>query len=216
MSDAQPAGSHLTTIVGGAGVLLASLILLLASLGAVIPISDAYIFPFRSQVPSTVSAIIFLVALAVLAFGIRGEQGIVGGSIVGKVAMLVFGIGGVVTRIIGLLSDNTTLTGAIAVGYLLTAISAIVLIASIVAAIVIARAGVLHGFARWALLVLVAWDLLMTALFSAPLIQVAYVLAVWHVDVIRPLLLIAVGVAYLLHGQTAAIRHRLHIINEKW
>jgi hypothetical protein len=207
---------HFTTLWGGSGLVVAGVLSLLAIFNVAVPLARDYYFPFSSTIPQLLASIILLVSVGILALGIRGESGIAGRSVVGKTALLVFGLGHLVFYLVGLLSKNLSQNALTIESYFDLAFEIIVLVAGVIAAVVVLRAGVLHGFARWVLVPVAVWNAIIFGVMSTPLIQVAYVLVVWQADIVPPVLLIVLGLSYLLQGQSAAIRHRLHIINENW
>lgn len=226
MNDQQPKTPHLTTIWGGIGIVIYGLVGAFASFGVMVRISDGYSFPFYSVAPALISAAIFAVAMGILAFGIRGEPGIVGGAMPAKVALLVFGCSDLVMRCANeiitktLIGPNGPTENAFAalavVGWVAFSVQVLVLVAAVLAARAIVRAGVLTGFARWVLVVVVAWNAVFIAISLIPSLGLGYALASVQASSITPILILVLGFTYLLHGQSAAIRHRLHVINEHW
>lgn len=209
---------NVTTLCAGGGIIVVSLIWFFAYFGLAIPITDEYILLFTAEIPQRISSIILLLAMGILAFGIRGEPGIVGRSVIGKIALLVFGLGtdAVVPALVGVLARNLSQNTLTIEGYfeLNFAYGLIIIASGVVAAIVVVRANILHGFARWALVPVVVCYGFAMGLSWIPELEAVYVAA--GTELLRPASLIVLGFTYLLQGQSAAIHHRLQIINEKW
>jgi hypothetical protein len=207
--------SHLTTLWGGGGIIVAALLTVLAAFHVGVPLTDSDSLVFSSTIPQLTSSVVLLVAFGVLAFGVRGESGIAARSIVGKSSLLVFAAGNVVFQLIALLTNDLSFDALVAVGSVEFVLSVIFVGAGVVAALVIMRAGVLHGFARWALLIVVVWQAIVMVLWSIPVVEFGLFLVPW-VSFVEPALLLALGIGYLLQGQSAAIQRRVRIINEHW
>lgn len=214
MNVPTPVRPRLTTLWGGAGIVVASLLSLLAFFRFSFPLTHDYFLVFSAPIPAAVSAVILLVAIGILAFGIPGESGIVGHSVVGKVALLVFGIRDPVRLLVSSLSKGRSIDAIVAVGRFEFAFEFVVLAAIVVAAVVVVRADVLHGFARWALVPVAVCDVIIMGLSFIPVL--ALVPVANGVGLLRLVSLVALGIGYLLEGRSAAIRHRLQIINERW
>jgi hypothetical protein len=207
---------HLTTLWGGGGIVIAALLSLLATFRVAVPLAHDYSFQFRGAIPQLLSSIVLAVAIGILALGIRAEAGIVRRSVVGKIALIVFGLRDVVIALVGMLSRNLSQNALAIESYFDLAFEVIVVVAGVVAAVVIVRADVLDGFARWVLVPVAVWNAIIIGVMLIPVIEVAYYFVAWPTEIVRPALFIALGAAYLLEGQSAAIRHRLQIINENW
>lgn len=124
-------------LFGGGGLVLGGVLWLIATIAGTTGPLDTWL------------RIIAFLALAVagfmLAFGQTGSNGIVGGSILGKLAFVAFGVGFALLALVPLLGlAGTTLpAGLTTVGIVLIAIG------SVVGAIVIYQKGVARGIARW-------------------------------------------------------------------
>lgn len=204
-----------TTLWGG-GILVASaLIAFLASLHFALPLDQYTDFPFAGTVPLTISNLVMVLSLTVLAFGVRGEAGIAGSSVLGRVALVVFGAGYLLFRLY-LLVPGTETPGSTLAVIAGSALELLVIVAGVVAGVVVLRAHVLHGGARWMLLVVSVWDAACGLMIFVPSVAFALNLAIWQVEVLIPAAHIVLGVTYVLHGRSAAIRHRLRTIYEQW
>lgn len=226
MSEFELKKPHFTTIWGGLGIIIYGLVAGFASFGVMVPISDGYSFPFYSIAPALVSSAIFAVAFGILVFGIRGESSIVGTSALAKAALIVYGCSDVLLRVVNelvtknLVGPNGPTDDAFAalalVGWVTFSFEVIVLIAAAFAARAIVRVHILTGVARWMLLVVVAWNAVFMIIMVIPSLGVGYAFASLQAGSVAPILLLVLGFSYLLHGHSAAIRQRLHVINEHW
>ena len=199
--------SRRTLLVGGAGVALGTLVPLITL--ALFPVqlpgtSWFYVFSERRSL-GTLSAVILILSMVVLAVGIGGEQGIAGRSVVGRAALIVFGVASFTTAGYSstvAMGPDTSPGLAALVGVLQFALTALWVAALIVAAVAVSSAGVVHGVARWGLLVLAAvtvLDLLASRIPSQDAMQVW----IWGLVAMRAVQLV-VGVLFLLQGLTAA------------
>lgn len=124
-------------IFGGGGLVLGGLLWLIVTLVAVGGVLDTWL------------RIIAFVALAVagfmLAFGQTGSNGIVGGSVLGKLGFTAFGIGFALLALVPLLgvAGVALPAGLATVGIVLIAIG------GVIGAIVTYQKGVARGVARW-------------------------------------------------------------------
>lgn len=205
-----------TTLVGGAGVAVAAVPWLLADLGVTAPVTAETSIVFSAFIPRLISAALLAVALIILAVGVRGESGIAGRSVVGKVALIVFGSSSLLFILTGVFTQDLTEDGASFLRSTSIIPPVIIVVAVVVAAVAVVRADLLHGFARWALVVVATGWAILAVLFSIPSAEFVYALVVARADVLHPLLLILLGLTYALQGQSAAIRRRAQIINENW
>lgn len=83
----------------------------------------------------------------------------------------------------------------------------------IVASIVVFRAGVIRGVARWGLIVLAIETAATTAVSVVRSVEAA---EVWYWGrAVGVLLQLVIGVLYLYHGRTAALKQRLEVVHEQ-
>ena len=212
---------NIFTLWAGMGIFFAGIWQTLASLSFSFTLSDSYALPFHSTVPSVIMSFITAAAFTVLAIGVRGERSIVGTSLAGKIALIVFGVR--VLIFIGLFfAINSSVTegpgwDGIYVALLLGGVSnAVVLAAAIVAAISVVRAAVLGRFARWAFFALAVWQGITAVSSYIPSAQFGLLLAQTQFSTLGPLIMIAFGAGCIVHGRAGAIRARLRIISENW
>ena len=212
--------SRSTLSFGGAGIILATLIPLVAEAVGLFPVP--YDFSWLNQFgqPSfaQLCAGVLVVAFTILAMGIRKEPGIAGASVIGKLSLILFAVAGLAVRVIvpasiapiGTISPNvlTVLSAVLLCTWLLG------LAALIVASIVVFRAGVVRGVARWGLIVLAIATAITFALGLVPSVEVAEV--TWWTYAVALLIQLLTGVLYVLHGQTAVLKHQLQVIHEPW
>lgn len=194
MTVTSPARLSTTTALGGAPVLIAGLLPLLVLLGVE---GRAVLMPV-----ATVALALGAVVLA------RREGGVAGGSRVGRVALVVFGVGPLVFSLFSAPPPWAVLIG----------MSLIVLItaATVLSAVAVARAQVLHGVARWALVAVAADALLTAALSSIPAEALPQTYLGLHLELLRPLLLLVWGGALVLHGRGPAICRRTAELGGAW
>lgn len=76
---------RITGLAGGISLVIGGLLWRLGAMNV-----QTAIF-FHNSIPSTISGIFILVGASILAIGIANETGIVGGSTVGKFALILFG-----------------------------------------------------------------------------------------------------------------------------
>ncbi|NEM91656.1 hypothetical protein [Galbitalea soli] len=201
---------HRTTLLGGALLAVAGLIALLGSARVTLPDSA---IPFGSIIPATIADIVLLAAFITLAVGVRGETGIVGTSTVGRVALILFGCGYLLFGLFSLLPLSPGSGAALAAGIVL---QVLIVAAGLVAGVIALRAGVVNGAARWILLAVVVGNALWSIPAFIPDAALALSLAVWKAELVMPVGFVILGVSLAVHGRSAAIRHRLHAINENW
>lgn len=201
--------TRFTTVWGGCGIALAGLLSLVATLAFTVPGESAVSLSWLQLVAS----VILLVALRVLAFGIRSEQGIVGGSRIGRVGLVLFGAFPLAQGLLALISSTGTDDAARVLGNVSLVLSAAALASGITAALVILRVGVLTGPVRWAFALVVAWNALMTVIDFIPvLLQATFP---WGYA-IGFLLQIGLGASYALYGQSESLRRGMESLNRRW
>ncbi len=198
-----------TTVFAGVGISVAALLWLLTD-----PVFG-FLF-LTGPIPRIGSAIILLAAMATLAFGTCGESSIVGSSIVGTVALLVFGARNLVFELLVMIpftGDALPVVRGVSSG-----LSVLFVVALAVAAASVVRASVLHGFARWILLGVVTCYAIITTLSLIPQAgEVGYVLlAVWQVWLAVPASLLILGITYVFQGQSVAVLRWLRTVHDKW
>ncbi|WP_375406557.1 hypothetical protein [uncultured Amnibacterium sp.] len=185
-----------TTSLGGALAALSGLLVLLALLD---PGARPGFMP--------AATIALAVGAALLAVGLGGTS-IVGRSWVCRIALVIFGVAP-----LGFELYSAPPPWSVAVGmsdiWLVT-------IATVLTAVAVARAGVLRGAARWALMV-VAIDAVVTAIMSSVLLGTLPLLYTdWQLASVRPIALLIWGVAVALHGRWPAIRARGSALGDAW
>ena len=166
-----PASPSTTTLAGAAIVLSAGLTSL-TQFGSFLPRDLGRLLLTTAEPAILLSAVLLMFATGVLAFGWRGERGLVGSSVVGKVALLTFGALPLLSAIVSWWWWNVLPPTADDLWTLLINTSApmtvLTLAAGIVSGLAIVRARVVHGFARWALLVVAVWELAFYAARTLP------------------------------------------------
>ena len=214
MSSTTAERSHATTGWGGGAL----------AVGAVIEVFAYLPFPHvtSAAVWSAASALVVLVAAIVLAVGVRGDGGIVGRSVLGRVALILFGAQGLAFAALGAFVVNP-LVAAVGLddlsGALIVPFGAVIVLftaATIVAGVIVVRAGVIHGVARWMLLVVAGCATVLAVIQLLPAIAVQWVPALLWVGWLPTIALLATGLSYALYGRSDAIRARAREFNEKW
>ena len=209
--------SRLTLSWGGSGIVLATLVPLVAeTVGRFpVPYDFSWLNQFGNPFITQLSAAVLAVAITILAVGIGKESGIVGASIIGKLSLILFAIAGLAQSVIAPatlapLGTSPNVLALLAVGFESSWVLG--LAALIVASIVVLRAGVIRGVARWGLIVLAIATAVTTAVGLVPTVGAGEI-ASWgyHVEL---LLQLAIGVLYLQHGRTAELKHRLQVVHE--
>ena len=139
-------------LFGGGGLLVGGLIWLLGE-----------ILKYAGQMTvaswlEAVGVIVVGVALFFVAFGQTGSNGAVGGSVFGKIALVVFGIGWLLLGIVWLLAVAGAPIGIS--GTLVTLGVILLAVGGVVSAILVYQAGVARGAARWVLFAPALWGVL--------------------------------------------------------
>ena len=204
----------LTLVVGGTGIVLATIEPLLAQATWVItPIGHSQLFVFWTPQFVALSQLVLAVSLVVLARGIGKEPGITGASRLGRVSLIVFGVSGPVSEAMTFTPVMKVLTSRAydgsadidlhAVDWAVQAaltISLLGLAALLVASVVVVRAGTVRGVARWGLLMLGLSKALAFAALQTPLPFALPVLR-WSLLIV-PLIQLVLGVLLLLQARS--------------
>jgi hypothetical protein len=206
--------SPLTLALGGAGILLASIVPFVDRALFIFPaVQDLNWFNRLEQSDSQeLSAGILVVAFALLAFGFRAERGIAGRSVIGKAALILFAAPNLLVVILDSGPMDT-----LPIDHARLAVETAAYVAAtygglaglLVAALIVLRAQVVRGVARFGLPLLA----LMTAL---PLAighvhsQVIGHIVFWDYSA-GIVVLLAIGVLFLVQGASAALRNRYPI-----
>lgn len=178
-----------TDIAGGIGLIIGGAMWLFGALHLRTPVF------FSNPVPSTIAALFVLAGATILAVGIGGEPGIVGGSMVGKVALILFGARNLVLGIFGrIVFDQGALSPARYVGAALVVLFAV---AALVAMRSVWRAGLVTKPSRAVLLVVALLFAIATVLTLIQLIDVALFLSATRVSEILAIALVVLGITYL-------------------
>lgn len=215
--------SRLTLTLGGSALILATVVPLVARTVFTFPVPYdlSWLNDSWQPFPALMSAMVLVVAFTILAVGIRKESGIAGASIIGKLSLIVFSVSGLVLSGIAfvpmpvLSEENYTGTAnpspnpLALVSVATWAVPLLELAALIVASVVVFRAGVIHGVARWGLIVLAVVTALTLGLSHVPDRGVGEIWF-WGMSAM-PLIQLLIGVAYLVHGRTAALGDRLPV-----
>jgi hypothetical protein len=195
-----------TTRWGGVGLAAAGVLLLAVGIAIGVPLSDAVLVALNGASVAVIAQLVQLAAAIVLAVGVHGEGGVVGRSGIGRTALIVFGAQGVAYRLLGVVqggaADGVPLVLVLSTAWQLAVIAAVVL-----AAIAVLRARVLHGPARWALVLVAAVHVVFVALQYVPSGSVVTALEVLG-GLVQPALLIVTGVVYAVSGTSTRAEGR--------
>lgn len=220
MDASSGSSSRSTLLWGGAGIVVASILSLAPRVSLfLLPSSWGY-YRWESYLGMS-STVVLVVALAILAVGLRHEPGIAGASLVGKVALIVFPVTGLALYAISLVPmatlSETDYTGTAnpSPGILARvagaswSIEVLGPVALIVASVVVFRAGVVHGVARWGLPALAVVTAAAQAAAQTALFDIG---DVWQWCLAAATLIqLVTGVLYLVQAQTATPRHPLQV-----
>jgi hypothetical protein len=152
--------SPTTVVAGGVGIVLASIVPVVARAVFLFPVpyplswlNDSW-WPFFAPT----SAAILVVACAILAVGLRGEPAITGPRVVARVALVLFALASLAGSLLSFVPRpvGTTATELWLLGIGTWVLLGVGTVALIVAAIAVARVGVVRGVARWGLVALAA------------------------------------------------------------
>lgn len=143
------------------------------------------------------SAVLFLIASIVLAWGMPGEPSIVGLSTIGRVVLVILGLRSLAFLLVSPLSFDLHAAAAVFIHVGLTILFSI---AAVMSGIFVVRGRQLAGLARWILLVAGAIYAALAGLSLFSVIEVAEFLAAVRADVIVPVLFLVVGVVYLVQS----------------
>lgn len=212
-----------TTVWGGIGIVLAGVLSLATQNTLVLNSTDALVgYPVTLvllRIIAIVAPLVLAAAVWALAFGVRDETGLVGNSRAGRTATTTFIAATVVSSLLRLflviVPTRLTPNQVDVPGYLQLGLNAIALACLIVVVAVIVRRGELNRVLRWGLVIVTAWTILALALWVYPLILFASPI-IFEAQTIRFVLQIVLGIAIAFHGQSAALRRRAAIINERW
>ena len=199
----EPTSTSRTTLTwGGAGLVLATVVPIVAELAFLFPPpGTSWLYSVETPFAGTASAAVLVIAFVVLAFGVRGEQGITGSSRVGRTALVLFALTSIVSA--GYVAVNMTAVGVNSsvlalVSILFWTLEIVRVVSLIVAAIVVFRAGVVTGPVRWGLPVVA---LVLAGVMVVSRIPLPALLDVWLWGLVAiPLGLLLTGVLFLVQG----------------
>lgn len=207
-----------TTITVGILLLVNGALLLLEATRPTLAITETFVVPLSGTIVSFLAATTRAAAFFLAAAGLHGELGFAARSRTGRTALVVWGLRDLTFLFFDALAVNgTPAAGPEFVGLLLQALFPI---AALTAAITIARARVLVGNVRWALLPLAIIEVLFSALFNLPATtftqSIALTLASLPTEFIEPTLILLIAIALLTWGRTEALKHRARTIHDAW
>ena len=208
-----PSALRTTTWAGALLAVAAAGPLISAEVG-VIPLDHGAALPLNGTVPTVLWGFAQLAAFAVIALGMPQ---LVGGSRVGRIALLVLGARDLGLLLVGLLLPDEPVEPAWPV-VVDGAAWLLLLAAGAVAAAAVLRTRVLPAPARVAVVAVAVLEAAMFLLsfIPLPLPAEAYILLAEPVWALQQLLLLLLGLALLLHGRRDALRHRWQVIRDAW
>ena len=137
-------------LFGGGGLLVGGLLWLVAQL---VTVAGA---PAVATWIGVIGVLLVGVALLLVAFGQTGSNGAVGSDILGKIALVVFGLGWVIYGFVWVSAG----IGFAAPGILTTIAAVFVVLGGLFSAFAIFQRGVARGAARWIMFAPVLWGVL--------------------------------------------------------
>lgn len=221
-SAAVASRTRFTTVFGGVGI-IAGGVLSLASTSTFLTVVTSAPFWFTAghalaSITVAVGQTVLAAAVYILAFGVRAETGLVGDSRTGKVAAVVFSSALILNVLVRLLfralPPNLTYGSVGVSAYIPLGLDAVALICLIIAVIIVVQAGALNRVLRWGMVIVTAFTALTALLWFIPRAPVIFF--IFAAQPIGIVLLIILGAAIALHGQSPALRRRAAIINEHW
>ena len=154
----RPNAARTTALVAGMGLALGSAYPLAAAAIEVTRGFEATGF-IDAPLVGLASAAVLAVAFGVGAFGVGGEQGVVGTALLGRSALTVFGLHWLVLELSRMLPTAVLQPGAAVEGYLSLLVRLVAVVAGSIAAAIMVRERVLGRYGRWALLPICALSL---------------------------------------------------------
>lgn len=230
MQTASPPSTttHFTTVWGGLALIVAGLLPLVVTLAAYVP-DGANFSMFWNGPLDLVSSIVLAIGLIILAFGLRGEGGIAGGSRWGQAALVVVGLAPVTLDLILRFSSSAAVDLADLLFDVVIFFNVLTAVSAVIAVAVIARARLIPKYLRWGAGVVVGWGIVRACLdyfpfgLFPPSFAQTYealapvILAVWtSAAIIQFLLMIALGIGLALHGNADTLRRWRDTVNRNW
>jgi len=197
------------TVLGGVLVTISGVLALLGAVDAHYRIDDTYTFPFAGTIARWAASLLLLIGLAVAVAGPRRGADVVGGSLVGQIALV--GVGA-----IDLLTRLTVAAGLQAqLGALLSLLAVVVAIAAALAVRRAARSEHATEVCLWAVAAVSAL-LFLLGTVPVPVRPPTHLVLFTVLGALRPLAVIALGVALAFDGRHAQVRRRLERLRSEW
>ena len=210
-------GPNRTTSFGGLGLALVALIPLVALIANWFPSASESFSLLRSAPSQIIVDLLLLASCVILAFGYRGDEGIVGSSVPGRFGFLLLGLASPIQILLSYLASTLNTGGASWAIWVGTALGLLPMAGTTIAAVAVIRAGVLGGFARWVLLGVAAAEVVEFAFAAVQIASQDYNIAgAFYFSAVPLVLLLSAGVSLTLNGRSASIRQRLHTIHDTW
>ncbi len=171
----------------------------------------------RSAPSQSVQIVALLVGSIILAFGFRREVGIVGSSLIGRVALLLYGLAFPLQILSSFMLSLNSLSGTalgLAIG---TIFEVCPVVAVFVAGIVVVRARTLKGFARWGLVVFASLQTIVFILaIASTSFQSYYPEGLFYVTAFPSLALTLWGASLVFYGKLPSIKRHIRTVYDKW
>jgi hypothetical protein len=204
MDDTGSRPSRRTLTFGGAALVLASIGPLVSLLVFVFPPpGESWLYAFAQPIFAQACTAILVVATVILAVGLPGEDGIVRSSVIGRVALIAYGVVNLASALLN--GSLPTDPGSLWVLPIVnSSLSAVAFIALVVAAAAVVRAGVVRGAGRWGLVAVAIASFVQLATIQTSIgpSDTIMISAVFAGCVIQ----LATGVLYIVAGRTEDAR----------
>lgn len=223
---APSATTHFTTTWGGLAIVVAGLLPLVVTLGSL----DGGTFPMFWTGPlDLLSSLVLAIGLIILAFGLRGEGDIVGGSRWGQSALLVLGLAPVALDLFLRFSSSAPVDLADLLFDVVIFFNVLTAVSAVLAVAVIARVRLIPRYLRWGAAVVVGWGIVRACLDYFPFglfppgfartyeALAPVILGVWTgAAIIQFLLMIALGIGLALYGNAGTLRRWRDTVDRNW
>lgn len=207
-----------TTFYVGILLIVDGALLLIEAIHPTLAVTNRMSISLSGTLVAFLAAISRAVAFILAATGVHGELGVAARSRAGRATLIVWGLRDLTYLLLDALAGDTSPPAELEVVGLVTQV--LFPIAALTAAITIARARVLVGNVRWALLPLAAIEVLFSAMSNLPATaftrSIAVALASLPTEFIEPILILLIAIALITWGRIEALKHRARITRNAW